>query len=554
MSFMHRALWLLLWLRVRGWFRRLLRNAGTVRGAVLLVVGVLFFGCIFLNPLVIYFLATPEEQTQHLAGMRRFGPLGLFAYCVVTLLFSTGERAITFTPAEIDFLFPGPFSRRQLLGYKIAVTFLTSLLTALFFSVYLLSHGAWFVAAYAGALLACFFLMLFGMAVGLVANVLGARAHTRARQLVLLVLLALLLLAALHAGGDLLAASPDEILRRVEQTPALRVVLEPLRWFIETMTARDLWPDFALYLALSLGVDLGLVVLVFVLDVQYLEASAAASAKIYAQLQRVRSGGVFAAMRGSRGTAGFSLPGLPWWGGIGPMAWRQLVTAVRSLRGLLLFLGIFAAALLVPLAFGSRGDRPESRLLGQAIAYGLLGVSLVTLPAMITFDFRGDVDRLDVLKSLPVAAWRLVVGQLAVPVLLLTLIQVGLLALIQLVWGGVEAVLGPVLVVGVPFNFLSFEVDNLMFLWFPTRQIPSSPADFQMMGRQLLVLLAKLLVLGVAGGLAGLAGVVLYLLAGESLLLGVSAGWLLLAVFAAALVPLLALAFGNFDVARDTPP
>jgi hypothetical protein len=551
---MHPALWLLLWLRVRGWWRRLFRNAGTVRGAFLLVVGVLFFSCIFLNPLLVYFFATPEEQAGYIAGMRRFGPLGLLAYCVVTLLFSTGERAITFTPAEIDFLFPGPFSRRQLLGYKIAVTFLTCLLTGLFFALYLLAHGAWFVAAYAGAVLACFFLMLFAMVVGLVANTLGARAHTRARQLVLFLLAALLLLAALHAGSDLLAANPEEVLKRVEQAPALQVVLEPLRWFIETITARHLWPDFAGYLALSAALDLALVGLVFVLDVQYLEASAAASAKIYAQLQRVRSGGAFAAMRGSRRTAERSLPALPWWGGVGPLAWRQLLTAVRSLRGLLLFLGIFAVALVVPLVLGFHGDKPETGMLGQTLGSALLAVSLLTLPAMITFDFRGDVDRMDVLKALPVTAWRLVLGQLAVPVLLLTLIQVGLLALIQLVWGGVATVLGAVLAVSLPFNFLSFEVDNLMFLWFPTRQVPSSPADFQMMGRQLLVLVAKLLVLGVAGGLAVLVGIVLYLLAGDNLVLAVSAGWLLLALFAAALVPLLALAFRNFDVARDTPP
>jgi hypothetical protein len=34
----------------------------------------------------------------------------------------------------------------------------------------------------------------------------------------------------------------------------------------------------------------------------------------------------------------------------------------------------------------------------------------------------------------------------------------------------------------------------------------------------------------------------------------VATGWVMLALAAAALVPLLALAFQNFDVARDTPP
>ena len=43
---MNRALWLLLWLRFRAWQRRLFRNAGTPRGALFLVAGVLFFALI----------------------------------------------------------------------------------------------------------------------------------------------------------------------------------------------------------------------------------------------------------------------------------------------------------------------------------------------------------------------------------------------------------------------------------------------------------------------------------------------------------------------------
>jgi hypothetical protein len=93
-----------------------------------------------------------------------------------------------------------------------------------------------------------------------------------------------------------------------------------------------------------------------------------------------------------------------------------------------------------------------------------------------------------------------------------------------------------------------------MFLWFPSRLMPSTPADFQMMGRQMLVVLAKFLIMGLAVGMAAALGVVVYLVAGESLLLAVAAGWVMLALGAAALVPLLALAFRNFDVARDTPP
>src|SRR5256885_412064 len=117
---MNSALWLLLWLRLRGWCRRLIRNTSSVRGLLLLLIGVFFFGCIFINPIMLYVVGVGRaEHSGSLDHLRRFGPLGLFAYCALTLLFSSNERSISFSPAEVNFLFSGPFSRRQLLAYKI---------------------------------------------------------------------------------------------------------------------------------------------------------------------------------------------------------------------------------------------------------------------------------------------------------------------------------------------------------------------------------------------------------------------------------------------------
>ena len=58
----------------------------------------------------------PLAYAQH---TRRVGPLLLFAYCALTVLFASAEHGISFTPAEVQFLFSGPFSRRQVLAYKI---------------------------------------------------------------------------------------------------------------------------------------------------------------------------------------------------------------------------------------------------------------------------------------------------------------------------------------------------------------------------------------------------------------------------------------------------
>jgi Putative ABC exporter len=421
--------------------------------------------------------------------------------------------------------------------------------------VFGLGFGTRPAAGYVGVVLTLFFLWLFSAVVSLLGSVLGARANTRRRQAVLAVLLALGLVLLLSLGRDLFALDGKELLRRVEASPVLQTALAPLDWFVRSATAQVLWPDLVEYTGLALAVDAAMVLVVLALDAHYLEASAAASERIYARLQRARrGGGVFGAWRGSGESPRFSLPSLPWWGGVGPTTWRQAVTAVRSLRGLLLFLLIFGGVLVTtPLALSLGGDRPSQPAVGGLLAVALLGVSLVSLPTMMPFDFRGDLDRMDLLKSLPVAPWRLAVGQLLAPVALLGAIQLGALACIQALWGGAAVLLLYTVILAWPLDFLVFGIDNLLFLWFPNRQLVATPGDFQFMGRQLLMLLAKFVALGVPAVVAVVAGGVVYFLSRQHWAAALAAA-LVLTGFAVPLVPALAFAFRSFDVSRDMPP
>ena len=64
---------------------------GWVVGGVGTFVVSLAFACVFLQPLITYLAGVPRpEGDASLEHMRRFGPVGLFAYCAMTLLFSTG--------------------------------------------------------------------------------------------------------------------------------------------------------------------------------------------------------------------------------------------------------------------------------------------------------------------------------------------------------------------------------------------------------------------------------------------------------------------------------
>ncbi len=317
----------------------------------------------------------------------------------------------------------------------------------------------------------------------------------------------------------------------------------PLRWFFEAYTAAHLWPDLLQWAGLAALVNLAMVGVVFALDTHYLEASATASARIYARMQRLRRGGMGAGEGLRRGgKVRVSLPMPPWLGGVGPIVWRQLTTALRGADRLLLLLLILGGALVAPMLANLHDDQ-ENMLL--VMGPGALWLTLF-LTTMLPFDFRGDIDRLAFLKTLPLPAWRLAIGQLLAPVLLMTVLQwTGLVVVV----GGsppTEWLLPSCLACAayvLPINFLLFALDNLLFLLFPTRLMAATPGDFQALGRNVLFMVAKATGLVVVGLAAFIVGWAAYNVSGGNRLIGLTAAWPVVVVSAAALVPLVAWAF-----------
>jgi hypothetical protein len=144
-------------------------------------------------------------------------------------------------------------------------------------------------------------------------------------------------------------------------------------------------------------------------------------------------------------------------------------------------------------------------------------------------------------------------AELFVPTLMLTLAQVACLVLMA----GLRrdgSYLVEALVFLPPYNALLTATEAILFLWFPYRLVPGSSMDFAIVGRQILLMLAKLMVVGVAVGVAGGIGVAVHVLLVHSLPLALALSWLIMAGFVAALLPVVVAAFHQFDVARDTPP
>ena len=189
---MHRSLLKLIWLRARAGGRRTVRGLKTPRGVLLTLVGCAMF-VLWIGPGL--FMGIAHRGIIDPEATRAGVPMLLLLMCVWTIVGSGGEKAIYFSPGEVNFLLGGPFRRRELLVYKLLFGALGAALSALIFASVFLSHFRSWLAAYIGIFLALELIQLLSMSCLLIAQTIGQRAYSRARRLLLVIVLALAALA-----------------------------------------------------------------------------------------------------------------------------------------------------------------------------------------------------------------------------------------------------------------------------------------------------------------------------------------------------------------------
>lgn len=541
---MPRALWLLIWLQLSGWLRYVFLNLTTVKGATLALLGLAVF-----IPWLLGALLAPARSGMDPAQLRTFAPPALLAYCLLNVLVAAPDSSLYFTPAEVGMLFAAPFSRRQLLAYRLTTTALVGLPATVLLAAVMRPHAGSFLSALVGSALVFAFINLFAVAVRLSVASIGVQLFRWGRRIVLAIAvfigLAFLVASRFGAASELSAKRIEDL----SQSAAWKIATLPFSWFVETFLARSAWPDLAAFASFCLLINLLLLAIVFGLDSLSLESAAAASARLYDRIQRLRGKQAIAETE-PRGDYRFSIPSLPRLGGVGPIVWRQLTIAVRNPIRLAVLALPFAVFLLGPLVT-SRQDAQRSESLLPLLGMGTIWLTFF-LTALVPFDFRGDIDRLAVLKTLPLAAWRLTLGQLAAPVLLVSSMQLLILAALPLIEPGAAGMAATAAIFVLPSNFLLFAVENLLFLLFPVRLTAANPGDFQAIGKNVLFMTARMLTLFAAAAAAAAAGFLAYAISGSQ-----RGGWaiacLVLIGAGVCLVPLIALAFRAFDVGRDTP-
>ena len=371
------------------------------------------------------------------------GALLLFAIAALSWIMPDQRAGLTFSEAEIAFLFPAPFTRRTLIYYKLLSSQLGILFTALIFTllsrrwgflggnVYMHGIGWWFVLAT---------LNLHNTGASFVITRLMDRGITpwRRRFTVLGIIAVAAGVTLAWLWRDLRAPRLEDLANIHTMASYAQTLLTsgPLPWLLlpaKLVLGPFFAPDLPAFL-LALGPAL-LVLLahgwwVLRSEVSFEDASIAKSEKRAARIAAVREGNWRAASGGTRQAhpAPFRLAatGRPEFA----FLWKNLISTYPWLRPRTF--GIAAALILLGCRWLERN--PDYRIVLPIIGTFALICAAYTLflgPQIARQDLRSDLLNIDILKTYPLRGWQVVLGEMLTPIAILTaLLWLALLTLL----------------------------------------------------------------------------------------------------------------------------
>jgi hypothetical protein len=534
---MHPALLKLIRLQLKGWLRRQF-TGGSVRRIIFSVLSIVLLAAWLAGTLIGASARPPRGADAIMATL----PFYLTLLGLLPILLGNDDRAIAFSPAEIGFLFPGPFGRRELVLFKMLKMAAGSLAGAVFFSIMLHRYAGGFAYCVAGSALALIFINFSTTVVALIRDMIEERAYALARKLgTLLLVVAVVAVVWLVRQSD---KPTTQQMRDLADSTPVRIALAPARVFAHVFAAGTPG-EFAGWVAACLAMIAGALLLVLTLDKGYMEAALAASQRRQTRITRMVRGVGTAADKPVRS---MQLRGLGVLGPAQAIVRRHLITALRGSRAWML-------AVVFALGYGyliSRimGDKPDSPVLAGMMP--ALVILLMMLPQTLRFDFRNDLDHLEYLKALPLRARTVALAEIAVPTVILSLLGWAIAGGVAAFVGLPPSILLMVAMAVPPLAVWMIGLENFVFLMVPTRQFAHGQAGMVFGGRRMLLMLARLGLIVVGGGPVGAVSLGVWS-ATHSMPATYLAGWAALSLIAAAIVLAVAWAYARFDVSTDMP-
>lgn len=451
-----------------------------------------------------------ERPPQFLEMMELMFTAFGFLAVVAAWIFGNDRAALNFPEAEVQFLFPAPYSRRQLIRFKLLRALVRTLfsagVTTLFFGRGMEHRGFFFVGV---------FLALSTLSLHVVGASFLREALTRFgwSGVVRRVLPIALMVAVV--GGTLLftwqTPPPPDLSSVTALTGWLRLLYEapPLSWLLYPVRAPirvALAPDAgAFFSALPVAVVVLLVHYFWVerSDVSFEEASLA-NAERRAKLSDARVSSDRGAPTGKVKSRSLSAAGAPELA----IIWKNLIAArrvysLRVLPSLLMIAGGLAAASVL---FFPRAGGNTRFVIGLFCAAGALLLVLIG-PSAARIDLRQDLPAIDVLRAWPLSGFQVMRAEIfgAAAVLgalqwLLLLAAAGFTYRMHVPGVGVSARIAMVIAVMLVAPALSLAglvVQNAAALMFPSWVSPEAHQQrgVEVLGQRLLTLLGTWVVL-----------------------------------------------------------
>lgn len=433
-------------------------------------------------------------------------------------LFGAERGTLAFAPAEVQFLFPAPISRRGLIHAKLVRTQIAILLNTIIFSVLLrgnsTSAAGWRRGLALWVIFSVFSLHRLGASI-VRANALEHARPGQRRSILPIIVFASLLGAVAwgivsqldtiqRAASVGMLAMGRSIIAALEQ-PIPAAALWPVRAILAPVFAPDAATWFRT-LPFAVGMLLVHYIWVVRLDASFEEAALEATQHRAERLQRFRSSQM-GKTRSRKGKVAW-IPRMPH---VGPaavaVAWKNIAAAIRGGAWRSQLISFAVGLTVMAVALRALSEDAGDIFLGVAVGWGAMLVFVG--PLWMRFDLRLDLPRLAILKTWPLPGRAVVAAEIiAVTILhsitILSLMVVPLVLVIMdpsLIAANRWAI--PVFVsvaIGIPaVNGLMFTIQNGTALLFPAWvKLGTEARGFETMGQNLLTMGATTLVAAVA--------------------------------------------------------
>lgn len=539
---MDAALGQLLILRLRGGLRQRLLQLASVRGLLFSLAfgGIIWFLIVSNSSSDAGLFGTATQDRQALGDhILTFMPLSMLGLSLLTVVMTTGPT-FHFSPNEINFLFTGPFRRQDLILYKFAAYVAGVTLSSVFVTILVQPEAGSILPVFIATLLTLVFVQLNSAVISMAGHALDGSRFAKFRWPTIGLLCAVAVATLLYAW-----ATPDigifDLLSDFRHSWIGTIVLIPYIVFAELFVASTV-SDMVLWALVAIVINAALFRAVIVLDARTTDRSLAENARLSNRWERIKQGGSFWA---TERTEVRSIRRAPVLGGLGPIAMRQALNALRnSLKLIIVFAGLAACIAPVSSALGAPVTQEQTLM----IIYIFIAF---ILPRNMVCDFRGDLSRMEIYKMLPIAPWRICTGQLVVQALLaygITLVIIASALVFE------ESITPQVALVSaafaLPLTFLIYAVENTVHLLFPTKLIAMGRADFEFLGRSIVEFIAKTIFVFAAIAASIAVGLATLRIMGTTLVLPGLAGWLTLTLIGLLTLVALQYAFRRFAVAE----